>query len=254
MGDVTYDLDLLTQSRHKWENSAGVRTVYRAIFKEALHYAKPGAILEVGAGAGFLKEEFPEVVTSDIAKTPYVEMELSAYEIEDGGRSWSTIVAMDVMHHLRDPFRFFRSASASLEPGGRVVLIEPAGTWWGRCFYRLFHQEPCRPDRVCPPYVFEPDDAAGNFANMGMGWALFQRDRESVGQLLDSSGLKLVEVRFRDVVAYPATGGLSHRQFLPTWLLRWMISLERVLPQWVLAHLGLRMIVVLERRSEPASS
>ena len=69
MGDITYDLELLTRSRSKWEGSSGVRAVYRAIFGEAMGFSTSNPILEIGSGAGFLKEVYPEVVTSDIAST-----------------------------------------------------------------------------------------------------------------------------------------------------------------------------------------
>ena len=134
-----------------------------------------------------------------------------------------------------------------MNKGGRLILIEPAATVMGRAFYRLFHQEPCRPDRLGDPYRFEADDDEGNFANMGMGWALFQRDRAAVGERLEQMGLKVQLVGYRDVFAYPATGGLSHRQYLPTGVLRALLRVERALPQWLLRRIGLRMIVVLER-------
>lgn len=247
MGDITYDLELLTRSRRKWEGSSGVRAVYRAIFAEAMGFSTSSPILEIGSGAGFLKEVHPEVVTSDIALTPFVEREVSAYEIEKSGERWGTIIAMDVLHHLREPLRFFESASASLTRGGRLILIEPAGTAMGRAFYRLFHQEPCLPSRIDEPYVFEADDEAGNFANMGMGWALFVRDRERLTMSLTEMGLRSIVVRFRDVLAYPATGGLSRNQLLPTFGITSLLAMERVLPQWLLARIGLRMILVIER-------
>jgi SAM-dependent methyltransferase len=249
MSDVTYDLGLLEGSRAKWDQSPGLRLVYRSIFADLMQWAGDGSVLDIGAGAGFLKIDYPNVTTSDVVKTPFVDCAVSAYEIEASGRSWDAVVAMDVLHHLRDPIRFLRSASRSLEPGGRIVLIEPAATPFGRWFYRRFHHEPCLPDRLIAPYRFEADDTEGNFANMGMGWALFHRDQEALGKQLEDMGLKVQSVRYRDVLAYPATGGLSHRQFLPTWALRGLLGLERILPQWLLRQVGLRMLIVLETRT-----
>jgi SAM-dependent methyltransferase len=246
MPDVTYDLKLLGGSRAKWEESPGLRLVYRSIFADLMQSAGSGAVLDIGAGAGFLKIDHPNVTTSDVVKTPFVDCAVSAYEIEALGRRWDAIVAMDVLHHLREPLRFLESASKSLNPGGRVVLVEPAATAFGRWFYRRFHHEPCLPERLTAPYRFEADDREGNFANMGMGWALFRRDRVPVGGHLDQIGLKILSVRYRDVLAYPATGGLSHRQYLPTGILKAVLGIERTLPHWVMSRIGLRMIVVLE--------
>ncbi|MEZ5275152.1 MAG: methyltransferase domain-containing protein [Opitutaceae bacterium] len=247
MSDVTYDLGLLEGSLAKWNQSSGLRLVYRSIFADMMAAAGSGAVLDIGSGAGFLKIDRPNVTTSDVVKTPFVDCAVSAYEIQALGRQWDAIVAMDVLHHLRKPLNFLESASGSLNPGGRIVLVEPAATGFGRLFYRWFHHEPCQPERLQAPYRFEADDAEGNFANMGMGCALFRRDRVGVGECLKAMGLKFISVRYRDVLAYPSTGGLAHRQILPTWVLKGLLGLERILPQWVLSRIGLRMIVVLER-------
>lgn len=226
--------------------SSGLRLVYRSIFAELMKYAGNGTVLDIGAGVGFLKIDHPNVTTSDVVKTPFVDCAVSAYDIEASGCLWDAIVAMDVLHHLREPLRFLASASRSLKPGGRIVLIEPAATAFGRWFYRRFHHEPCLPGQLAAPYRFEADDADGNFANMGMGWALFQRDRDAMEKQLEGMGLTVRSVFYRDLFAYPATGGLSHRQFLPTWVLKGFLGVERVLPQWVLRRTGLRMLIVLE--------
>jgi hypothetical protein len=134
-----------------------------------------------------------------------------------------------------------------LVPGGRIVLAEPAGTWWGCHFYRWFHHEPCRPNEVQPPFSFKPDPDGG-FANMGIGFALFNREREAIIAALGQYHLDLVGVRYRDLMAYPATGGFSRTALLPANMLRALLAVERILPQFVMRHLGLRMIVVLEKR------
>lgn len=247
MDDVTYDLGLLEGSRRKWDQSSGLRLVYRSIFSDMMDIAGDGDVLDIGSGVGFLKLDYPNVTTSDVVKTPFVDCAVSAYDIGSSGCRWDAIVAMDVLHHLREPMRFMRSASESLKPEGRIVLVEPAATPFGRWFYRSFHHEPCKPDRLKAPYLFEADDADGNFANMGMGWAMFQRDRASMEPCLATVGLTVRSVRFRDVLAYPATGGLSRSQMLPTAVLRLLLSIERVAPQAVLRCMGLRMIIVLER-------
>ena len=250
MADITYDLGLLEGSRAKWERSQGLRTVYRSIFRDILSAVGEGDVLDIGSGAGFLKIDHPWVTTSDVVKTPYVDLAVSAYEIGATGRCWSGIVAMDVLHHLREPFRFLESAAGSLEPGGRIALAEPAATPMGRFFYRLFHHEPCRPGRLSEPWLFEADSADGDFANMGMGWALFDRDRAATEDRLAGLNLSLVSVRYRDLFAYPATGGLSRKQMLPDGLYPGLLRAEGAMPQWLLRILGLRMIVVLERVQE----
>ena len=64
---------------------------------------------------------------------------------------------------------------------------------------------------------------------------------------LESLGLRLVELKFRDVLAYPLTGGYSGPQMAPAFLLKGLLVLEKQLPQWLLKLLALRMVIVLER-------
>jgi SAM-dependent methyltransferase len=243
---ITYNLSLLEQSRSKWENSAALRAVYRHIFQAMAAECVPGSILEVGSGIGVADEVFPNLVTSDLVRTKYVERAVSAYEIPD--ENWANIVAMDVLHHLQRPFAFFASAAEALRPGGRIVLMEPAGTEWGERFYGRMHHEPCRPQDIEPPFDF-PNDANGEYANMGMGVGLLERNREETEDRLAKLGLRIVNVHYRDLLAYPATGGFSKPAILPAFVLRGLMAIEGWLPQGLLRLWALRMIIVVEKTS-----
>ena len=240
----TYDLSLLERSHAKWRQSAALRAFYCHLFTDMAADLPPGRVLEIGSGIGNARECLPFVETSDVAPTPFVHRAVSAYAIPADG--WAAIMAVDVLHHLEEPLAFLASASAALAPGGRIVLAEPAATAWGRAFYSRFHHEPCEPGRLRAPYRFQAA-ADGSFANMGMATALFERDRGLVMPELARRHLRLAGLRHRDVLGYPATGGFSHRAFLPAALVRALLALESALPQALLRRIGLRLIVVLER-------
>jgi SAM-dependent methyltransferase len=246
---ITYDLRLLEGSRQAWERSAGLRTFYGELYR-AIHAATvPGPCLEIGAGIGVARNFIPEAVLSDLIQTDYVDCAMSAYEIRPGpGGDWANVFAVDVLHHLRSPFRFFASAARQLAPGGRIILIEPAATCWGRIFYRFCHHEPIRPDEVKPPFEFKPNGDDGQFANMGMGVGLFERERIETDRRLAELGLRCHMLCYRDVLAYPLTGGYSKPQCLPTACLRPLLQVERHWPQWFLRRGGLRMRIVLEKQ------
>jgi SAM-dependent methyltransferase len=242
--EQTYDLSHLERSHAKWRSSPALRRVYQDIFEAMQAACVAGPTLELGAGIGVSREFHPEWVASDIVATPYVRRAVSAYEIP--AEQWGNIVAFDVFHHLREPLRFLASAAAALRPGGRIILAEPAGTAGGRMFYRLVHPEPCRPDEVVAPFVFSAD-ADGLFANMGMAHALFGRQRAQVEPRLREMGLRVCSVRYRDLLAYPATGGFSKPSVLPAAVMGGLLRVEARVPQALLRLLALRMIVVLEK-------
>jgi SAM-dependent methyltransferase len=242
--EITYDLSLLERSLSKWRASAALRAVYGDLFSEMRSACVVGRSLEIGSGIGVAKEFFPELTTSDLVATRFVQCAVSAYDIPR--ESWSNVVALDVLHHLQRPLDFFASAAAALRPGGRVVLMEPAGTWGGCRLYGMFHHEPCHPERLQSPFQF-PADADGGFANMGMGKALFADHREVIESRLAAMGLRVVAVRYRDVFAYLTTGGFSKPAMLPAGLVRAFLAVERCLPQAILSRVGLRMAIVLEK-------
>ena len=249
--EQTYDLSLLNKSEHTWVVSRGLRIVYGSIYRDINKRLVEGPSLELGSGIGGIKTFIPEIVTSDLVKTSYVDMVCSAYEIPlanpENGENWSNIIAIDVLHHLCRPIDFFRSANAALREKGRIILVEPAGTVFGKLFYRLFHPEPVSPREITPPFVFEPAPASGEFANMGMAISMFVKYRSEVDLLLEGLGLKLTEIVFRDVLAYPFTGGYSSLQMLPASWIKFLLGFEKKIPLLLMRWLALRMLVVIEK-------
>lgn len=247
--DITYNLDLLQQSKDTWEHSSGLRELYADLYADIHRTCIEGPSLELGSGIGACKDFIPNVVTSDITETPYVDCAMSAYDIEPpAANEWRNIFALDVLHHLRFPLRFLESAASQLKQDGRIILIEPAATFGGTVFYKLFHQEPIERHKITEPFEFEPNGPDGEFANMGMAVGAFRDRKEALDEILNSIGLKVSEISYRDILAYPLTGGYSKGQLAPTCIIRFLLKLENKLPQWLMKRLGLRMRIVIEKR------
>lgn len=246
---ITYDLDLLETSERAWKRNAGLRCVYKSLYTDMKSACSGDRVLEIGSGIAASKEVFTKITTTDIVKTPYVDRAMSAYDIEpeSSEQKWSDVIALDVLHHLREPMRFFESAASALEPGGHVVLMEPAATGFGKLFYKLFHHEPIVPSEIKPPFNFDPNGEGNEFANMGMGVALFVEHLDAIKEQLAVFGLSVVDVRFRDILGYPLTGGYSRSQLLPTGGISTLMKLESKLPRSWMRGLGLRMLIVLEK-------
>ncbi len=246
---ITYDLDLLETSERAWKRNAGLRCVYNSLYTDMKAACSGERVLEIGSGIAASKEVFSEITTSDIVKTPYVDRAMSAYDIEpeSAEQPWSDVIALDVLHHLREPMRFFESAANALVPGGHVVLMEPAATGFGKLFYKLFHHEPMIPAAIRPPFNFDSNGEGNEFANMGMGVALFVEHLDAIKEQLAVFGLSVLDVRFRDILAYPLTGGYSRSQLLPAVGISSLMKLESKLPRSWTRSLGLRMLIVLEK-------
>lgn len=242
----TYDLTLLETSRKKWDESSSLRCYYKSVFDQLLSIRKKGPTLELGSGCAFIKDVDPTIVTSDVKPTPYADCVVDAYSIENLSKTWSNIIAIDVLHHLTKPLVFFKSASRCLEQGGKIILCEPAATMWGRVFYSACHHEPCRPSDYLPPFEFAAEDK-GLFANMGAGRSLFETFKNLTMTKLSRAGLRLEKLAYRDIIGYPLTGGLSKPSLVNKFLLKLILRIENKAPQPILKYVGLRMIVELKK-------
>ena len=124
--ELTYDLRLLSDSLSAWQRSAGLRAVYAKLYQAIRSRCVEGRSLELGAGIGVSKLFFDDVVTSDVAQTPYVDCAMSAYAIASSeGGAWANIFAIDMLHHLMRPMDFF--ASAARAAAGRAHSAAGAG-------------------------------------------------------------------------------------------------------------------------------
>ena len=126
-------------------------------------------------------------------------------------QSLDAIVMIDVLHHIPDARAFFREATRCLKPGGRVVMIEPANTCWGRFIYTHFHHEGFDPNTV---WEFQSQGPLST-ANGALPWIVFNRDRRQFESEFPS--LQIINIRHHTPFRYLASGGLTLRQLVPTW-------------------------------------
>jgi SAM-dependent methyltransferase len=169
--------------------------------------------LELGSGAGFIKEVMPDVITSEYLPLPTVDKVCSALDLPFPARSLSAIFLLDVLHHLPDVNCFFNELNRCLLPGGVVAMVEPANTVWSRFVYRQFHHEPFDPtatDWRLPP------GGPLSMANGALPWILFCRDRMKYDH--EYPDLEVIKIECFGPMLYLLSGGFSHRQIIPDWL------------------------------------
>jgi SAM-dependent methyltransferase len=201
---------------------------YRHITNQFITHTR---VLELGSGAGFLKEFIPQLITSEVFSAPGVERIIDAQAIAIDEASLDGIVMTDVLHHIPDCSAFFYEAARVVRPGGRVVMVEPWNTAWSRWIYQRMHHEPFEPD------VLEwriPASGPLSGANGALPWIIFERD-------LHLFQARHPEWRLESIhpimpVAYLLSGGVSMRNFLPGWMYRPVRLLEQYFnePSWAM--------------------
>lgn len=96
-----------------------LRKLYEEWYRDiATHFPPDARVLELGSGAGFLKEFIPELITSELFSTPGAERIIDAQAIAMAEASLDGIVMTDVLHHIPDCSSFFHEAARVIRPGG----------------------------------------------------------------------------------------------------------------------------------------
>lgn len=199
--------------------------VFRAHAAELAAF--PGIILELGSGAGFLKELLPEVVTSDVFAFPGIDRVVQADALPFKPGELKAVFMLNVLHHLPRPADFLREADRCLADGGRVVMIEPCRTWFSRILYKYFHPEPF--DDSAADWNPRP---AGRLtgSNQAIPWLIFHRDRGLFERLFPR--LRIRSIARHSVLGYPLSGGLSMRSLAPSSAYPAISALDRGL-SWI---------------------
>lgn len=208
-------------------------------FKQAVADVPRGTVLELGSGGGFLKRVIPSAITSDVIKVSGVDIYLSALKLPFHSNSLNAILMMNVFHHLQDTNEFLTSAQRCLVPGGKIVMIEPANTPWSRFIYKTFHHELFDPDQV---EWRLPIGGPMSQANGALPWIVLCRDRH----LFESRYpyLKIQSLQFTCPFLYLISGGVSRRQFVPSFTYPLFKSLDFLLTPFH-SLLGMFMTVVI---------
>lgn len=170
----------------------------------------PGAVLELGSGAGFLGDFVPGLMRSEVFYSPGIDAVLDGLALPFAAESLRGIAMTNVLHHLPRPVRFFAEAARCVRPGGVVAMIEPWVTSWSRRVYPRFHHEPFL------PAAEEWEIPAGgplSGANGALPWILFARDRERFER--EAAGWRVRSIEPVMPFLYLASGGISCRSLAP---------------------------------------
>ena len=170
-------------------------------------------LVELGSGAGFIKEVISNAITSDILELPNVDKVFSALEMPFETASVDAFFMFDVLHHITEPRAFFREALRCLKIGGRIVMIEPANTLWSRFIYKNFHHELFDTQAKWESGSLQEARPLSN-GNGALPWIIFSRDRGIFENEFPS--LRIVRMRNHTPLRYLLSGGLTLRQLVPS--------------------------------------
>ena len=201
---------------------------------------KNGKYLEIGSGGGFLKDVFPEVITSDILILPNVDLIFTAEEIPFKENELASIVMLNVFHHIPKPHLFLKEAQRTLIKGGKIIMTEPANSSLARFIYKRFHHEPFDEKG-------QREIKAGNplsNSNQALPYIYFERDLDLFKK--DFPSLKINSINYHSPFSYIISGGVSRSAMLPFFMYNFVKGIERLFSPFY-KQIGLFCTIEIEK-------
>lgn len=174
-----------------------------------------GLEIELGAGVYPMKENFKNVLATDVEKGPLIDKVMSALDMDLPDQSVRVLYGQNCFHHFPDPELFFTECQRVLKKGGGVVLVDPAYTWLSGLLYpRLFKTESY--DKNMKGWKNEAHGAMYG-ANQALAYIVFVRDFDLFQQKFPD--LKIVHSdQLTNYSRYLLSGGLNFRPLIPSFL------------------------------------
>lgn len=201
-----------------------------------------GPVVELGAGASFVEEVLPDVITTDLIAYPGIDQVVDATRMPFGDRSVRALFLLNVLHHIPDVSAFLRECERTLQPGGRVLIVDQYPGWIGRFVLRHLHHEPF--DDQSLEWSF-PSTGPLSDGNGALAWIVFVRDRQRL--VREHPGLQLVGFVPHTPLRYWLAGGLKRWSLLPGPMDRLAAWVDRLL-LWVSPRFGSFVDIELVRR------
>ena len=237
----------LAKRREIWNNKKILQKIYGDWYREMISDLCSGAgkTVELGSGTGNFKDFKPDIVTSDIEKQDWIDMRFDAHEMPFTENEIANFVMIDVLHHLADPIKFLNETYRVLEPGGRIILIEPYMSPFSKIVYKLKHHEPfdLKSDYFNDKIDINKDPWDSNQA---IATILFFREIKKFNNLF-ANKFTFHKKKQISIVLFPGSGGYEYRQFIPNSLIPLFELIEKLLTPFS-GLLAFRCYVVLEKK------
>jgi SAM-dependent methyltransferase len=222
-----------------------MRELYREwynYFKASFADLPKGKIVEIGSGGGFIKDIIPEVITSDIIPLSTNDMTFSALDIPFADNELTAIVMIDTFHHLPDCGQFLGEAERVLKNKGKIIMVEPANSCWGRFIYSNFHHEPFNPKG---DWTFTSSKPLSD-ANIALPWIVFKRDRKQFEKKYPK--LKITQMRNHTPLRYLFSGGFTIKQLMPDFMYEPVKLTEKILSP--IQSFSMFTTIVIEKKND----
>lgn len=238
---------LIDKNQSLWKRKPLLRKVYTDLYRtmEGYRSQASGMTLELGSGMGSISEVMPDCLRTDLFPFPWLDLVENAYCLSFKDSTISSLLMVDVFHHLRYPGTALNEFLRVLTPGGRLIMMEPGLSALGQLIYGLLHVEPIGYANNIS--WFAPEGWQRNdmdyYAAQGNATRIFVQKRFA-DQL---TNWKIIKTKRIAALAYAASGGYSGPQLYPAAAYPAIKSLEKFLQLFPILF-ATRLLVVLEKK------
>jgi ubiquinone/menaquinone biosynthesis C-methylase UbiE len=168
-------------------------------------------------------------------------MTISALDMPFENQSIGGIFMIDTLHHIPDMDGFLKEADRTLDHGGKIIMIEPVNSMFGRFIYKNFHHEPFDVDGGWTI----PSTGPLSGANGALPWIVFERDAKLFKEKFPN--FEIETIQYRNPLLYLISGGVSFKQLLPNFLYQTVSAFDYVLPK-IFKQFSMFQLIVVTRK------
>ena len=199
-------------------------------------------ILEIGSGPGFIKKIIPKTITSEIILMEDIDIQLDATNLNFDSNSLDAILLLNVFHHISDPEKFLLECKRVLKKNGKILMIEPANTWFSRIIYKNFHHEDF--DELSDWYLKKGGRLSSS--NQALPFIVFERDLEIFKKKFPDL-LILKKFKFKPF-HYLFSGGFTYKPIVNGFFIYLFVKLVEIILFPFNRFLGLFMFIKIEKK------
>ncbi len=207
------------------------------------YFSGTGQRIEIGAGVSFFKNEYPEVIATDIKEATNLDRVLDALNMDLADKSVSAFYGLNCFHHFPKPRKFFAELERTLVQGGGCVLIEPYyGPIATKMYKNLFDTEIFDPEQK----EWESESGIMQGANQALSYMVFIRDRDKFEREFPQLEIVKIEI-LNNYLRYLISGGLNFRSLLPSFISPLIRGTEYLFKP-INKYLGLHYAIVIRKK------
>ena len=216
------------RQRDIWNTKPILKKVYEDIHLRMMKFAGPGPSLEIGSGGINLCKDYEDTIHTDIQNVPWVDVVSDAHKLP----------------FLKDTFNniLMEEAQRVLKKGGRIIMVEPAITFFSRFFYKYFHSEPIKMN--IDVFITQLSTEDPYDSNQAIPTLLF-KDRNKFENKINN--FKIINKKEFGLFVYPLSGGFRSWSLLPVYLYPFVFKIETYFEKLLSPYMGFRLLIVLEK-------